>query len=93
LISERNYKYFSDVIPYKKFKNSAQTGIYSYTFSLYPLEDQNSGHLNFSNFDNTEITIKSDEEAFKKYGSYDLNICVKEYNILRIMSGLASTAW
>jgi len=93
LFAERDHRYFTDVIPYQKFKNSAPTGFYSYTFSLYPLEDQNSGHLNFSHFSNVELIVKSNEEAFKKYGSYNLNMCVKEYNILRIMSGLASTAW
>jgi len=93
LFAERDYRYFSDVIPYKKFKNSTPTGFYSYTFSLYPLEDQNSGHLNFSHFFNIELTVKSNQEAFSKYGSYNLNTCIKEYNILRIMSGLASTAW
>jgi len=93
LFAERDYRYFSDVLPYQKFKNSAPTGFYSYTFSLYPLEDQNSGHLNFSHFSNIELTVKSNQEAFKNYGSYNLNMCVKEYNILRIMSGLASTAW
>jgi hypothetical protein len=93
LFAERDYRYFSDVIPYNKFKNSLPTGFYSYTFSLYPLEDQNSGHLNFSHFSNVELIVKSNVEAFEKYGSYNLNTCIKEYNILRIMSGLASTAW
>jgi hypothetical protein len=93
LFAERDYRYFTDVIPYNKFKNSSPVGFYSYTFSLYPLEDQNSGHLNFTHFSNVELMIKSNVDAFKKYGSYNLNTCLKEYNILRIMSGLASTAW
>ena len=93
LFAERDYRYFTDVIPYTKFKNSLPTGFYSYTFSLYPLEDQNSGHLNFTHFSNIELIVKSNVESFKKHGSYNLNTLVKEYNILRIMSGLASTAW
>jgi len=93
LFAERDYRYFTDVIPYTKFKNTLPTGFYTYSFSLYPLEDQNSGHLNFTNFNDVELIIKSKLDAFDTHGPYNLNTVVKEYNILRIMSGLASTAW
>ena len=67
LFSEKDYSYFTDVIPYKKFKNSLPTGFYSYTFSLYPLEDQNSGHLNFTHFSNVELTVKSNVKSYNSF--------------------------
>ena len=65
------------------------SGDYTYTFSLYPLDNQHSGHLNFSNFDDTQIIVTSNINN----NPYILSTVVKEYNILRIMSGLSSLAW
>jgi hypothetical protein len=88
LFNRRDYIYFRDVIPYDKFENSLPTGYYVYTFSLYPLEDQPSGHQNFTNFDNTTIEVLANTNE-----AYSIDLMVKEYNILRIMSGLGSLAW
>ena len=91
LFAERDYTYFTNVIPYQKFKNSLPVGYYTYTFSLYPLDSQHSGHLNFTNFDDTHIIVTSN--AIIKSTPYILSTVVREYNILRIMSGLSSLAW
>ena len=91
LFAERDYTYFTDVVPYQKFKNSLPNGYYTYTFSLHPTEDQHSGHLNFSNFDDMVIKVKSN--PLVKSDPYSLSTVVKEYNILRIMSGHSSLAW
>ncbi len=91
LFAERDYTYFTDVIPYQKFKNSLPAGYYTYTFSLYPTEDQHSGHLNFSNFDDAVIKIKSN--PLVKSDPYGLTTITREYNILRFMSGHCSLAW
>lgn len=91
LFSERDYNYFTNVIPYNKFKNTLPTGYYTYTFSLYPTDDQHSGHLNFTNFDTSTIEIKSNEQVITE--PYKLDFIIKEYNILRIMSGMGSMGW
>ena len=91
LFAERDYTYFTDVVPYQKFKNSLPNGYYTYTFSLHPTEDQHSGHLNFSNFDDVVIKVKSN--SLVNTDQYSLSTVVKEYNILRIMSGHSSLAW
>lgn len=91
LFAERDYSYFTDVVPYQKFKNSLPAGYYTYTFSLYPLDDQYSGHLNFSNFDDMIIKVTSNPRV--KTDPYALSTVVREYNILRIMSGHSSLAW
>ena len=91
LFAERKATYFTNLIPTQKFKNSLPTGYYSYTFSLYPLEEQYSGHLNFTHFDDTIIKITSNDLVSSN--PYMINTIVKEYNILRIMSGIGSLAW
>jgi hypothetical protein len=93
LFGERDYSYFTDVIPYQKFFNSLPTGCYSYTFSLYPRDSQYSGHLNFSNFDDVVIKIKSTDKVDTSIDPYTLSIITREYNILRVMSGHSSLAW
>lgn len=91
LFAERDYTYFTDVVPYQKFKNSLPNGYYTYTFSLHPTDDQHSGHLNFSNFDDMVIKVKSN--SLVNSDPYSLSAVLKEYNILRIMSGHSSLAW
>jgi hypothetical protein len=91
LFSERNYSYYTNVIPYEKFKNYLPTGYYAYTFSLYPTDDQFSGHLNFTNLDDLVMNITSNNLVSEQ--QYNINTVIKEYNILRIMSGIGSMAW
>ena len=91
LFAERDYSYFTNVVSYQKFNNSLPTGYYVYTFSLYPLDKQYSGHLNFTNFDDIVIKITSNSLVLSE--QYKLSTIIKEYNILRVMSGLASLAW
>ena len=83
--------YFNNLIPYDKFKNSVPTGYYVYTFSLNPLDKQPNGHLNFSNLDNVILTLTNDQNINEE--PFNLKIIVKEYQILRLMSGLGALAW
>ena len=91
IFASRDQMYYNSVIPYTKFKNSLPTGYYTYSFSLFPLDDQPSGHLNFTNFDDITFIIKSDSNVNSK--PYILESVIKEYNILRVMSGIGSLAW
>jgi hypothetical protein len=91
LFTPRDYIYFQDIIPYQKFNNSLPYGYYTYTFSLFPNEMQPSGYLNFSHFDDISFNITSNSNVLNN--PYKLNIIVKEYNILRIMSGMGGLAW
>ena len=91
LFCELDNNYFNKIVPYKSFNNSLPTGYYVYTFSLYPTDSQPSGHLNFTNFDSTTITITSNINSSSDY--YNLDLLVKDYNIIRIMSGMGSLAW
>ena len=91
LFSPREWIYFNSVIPNQKFKNSLPMGYYVYSFSLYPNDEQYSGHLNFTNFDDIVFKITSEDRV--NVEPYNLHTLVKEYNILRIMSGMGSLAW
>jgi hypothetical protein len=87
LFSRRDNMYFNYVIPYIKFKNTLPVNYYVYSFSLNPLDEQFSGHQNFTNFDDSSITISSNSDIFEQY---DLQIIVKQYNVLKIISGIGN---
>jgi hypothetical protein len=83
--------YYNSVIPYQKFNSCPTKGYYTSSFSLFPCDKQPSGHLNFNNFDNIVLNITSDPNIVNE--PYNLSTVVKEYQVLRIMSGLGSLAW
>ncbi len=91
IFAARDQMYYNSAVPYTKFKNSLPTGYYTYSFSLFPLDDQPSGHLNFTNFDDITFIIDSDPNV--NTNPYLLETVIKEYNILRVMSGIGSLAW
>jgi hypothetical protein len=91
LFYNMSQEYYNLVIPYQKYYNSVPLGYYCYSFSLFPLEDQPSGHLNFNQIDNVTINLINNNNIINE--PYNLKIIVKEYQILRIMSGLGSLAW
>ncbi len=96
LFSKRDWSYFNSTIPVNKFKNSLPIGFHVYTFSLYPTDEQHSGHLNFSNFDDIVLKIESNPlivNGIRGPHPYILATVIKEYNILRVMSGFGSMAW
>jgi hypothetical protein len=96
LFSQRDWLYFNSVVPFTKFKNSLPTGYHVYTFSLFPTDDQHSGHLNFTNFDDIVLKVESNPLIINGVGGpypYVLSTIIKEYNILRVMSGFGSVAW
>ena len=80
--------YYNTLIPSEKFYNSISPNLYIYSFSLDPLNEQPSGHLNFTHFEDTSIIITSSINQ-----SFKVNISIKEYNILRVVSGIGSLAW
>jgi hypothetical protein len=91
LFKEINHTYFNKIIPYQKYFNSVDIGYHVYSFSLNPLDNQPSGHLNFSLFD--DIVLKSENNYQVVTKPVILKTIVREYNLLRIMSGLSSLAW
>lgn len=73
-----------------------QPGIYMYSFALRPEEHQPSGTCNFSRIDTATIvmnmsgSVTVDESTD---ATYDVRVYAVNYNILRIMSGMAGLAY
>jgi len=91
LFTPIDIKYFSKIVPYQKFFTSIDDGFYGYTFAMYPLENQPSGHLNFSLLDNIVINTTNNSQVVTN--PVILKTIVKEYQILRIMSGMCGLSW
>jgi len=97
--AERDGDYFNYVQPYQTFSNTPRDGINVYSFALTPEEHQPSGTCNFSRIDNATLTPtlgRTGSTDFKgEYLASDSNINVYafNYNVLRVMSGMAGLAY
>ena len=91
LFKPLNSSYFNSLVPYKKYLTTVDEGYYVYSFSLNPLEKQPSGHINFTMLDDIVINTVNNERTVDD--PFILKTCVREYQILRIMSGMGSLAW
>jgi hypothetical protein len=101
--------YYNVVQGYQYNTNSPNTGIYSYSFGIFPEELQPSGACNFSRFQGQTLQFDLDENMFyysnsdinptiseyKKYLYTDviLNLYAKGYNVIRINGGFSALAF
>jgi len=101
--------YFREYQPYQYFTNYSRNsgnefgGFYVYSFALKPEDPQPSGTLNFSRIDNTVLVM--DLNNYPQDGkpppegdpyvtnSYTFFSYAVNYNVLRIMSGMAGLAY
>lgn len=84
----RTAGYFNLVQPNDHFPSIPSTGIYVYSFALFPAEHQPSGSCNFSRIDNANLNMTLTTSSPLKMKLYAIN-----YNILRIMSGMGGVAY
>jgi hypothetical protein len=84
-------EYFNLVVPYQKYHNSIDLGFYGYSFAIYPNEKQPSGHINFTTLDDIVVNTTSDSRV--REDPYILKTSVREYQIIRIMSGMGALAF
>ena len=84
-------RYFNLVVPYQKYFNSVEQGYYAYSFALFPNDNQPSGHINFSTLDDIVINTTNNSQVIND--PFILKTTVREYQILRIMSGMGALAW
>jgi hypothetical protein len=73
-----------------------QPGIYSYSFALKPEEHQPSGTCNFSRIDTATLVLQLSGDCVVNQGNdatWDVRVYALNYNILRIMSGMAGLAY
>lgn len=83
---------------------SAGNGVYSYSFALKPEETQPSGTCNFSRIDTATIVMNMAGVSYSSsgypdfnddpdYNNWDVRVYAVNYNILRVMSGMAGLAY
>jgi hypothetical protein len=94
--------YFNYVQPYQHFSNTPADGVNVYSFALKPEDHQPSGSCNFSRIDNATLQLdygignrdnKNWRPAYAPGSSSLVNIYTMNYNVLRVMSGMAGTAY
>jgi len=100
----RDGYYFNYVQPFQHFSNTPADGINVYSFALKPEDHQPSGTCNFSRIDNATLQLdlgKYNAAAdssfintnFSSSSNSVVNIYTVNYNVLRVMSGMAGTAY
>ena len=93
----RDGYYFNYVQPFQHFSNTPADGINVYSFALKAEDHQPTGSCNFSRIDNATLQVdigqgNIDTKLPIQEGSL-CNIYTMNYNVLRVMSGMAGTAY
>jgi hypothetical protein len=91
--SEREGSYFDVVQPYQHHTRNPDTGINVYSFALKPEEHQPSGSCNFSRIDNAVLQLVLSAPTVSGVATAKVRVYAVNYNVLRIMSGMAGVAY
>ena len=102
--SKRDGAYFNYVMPWQCHTNTPCDGVNMFSFALNPEEHQPSGTCNMSRIDNATLNIdfittanvlSSTAVTSVVLGTFagKFNIYATNYNVLRIMSGMAGLAY
>ena len=97
----RGALYFRQWQPFISHTSIPNSNIYVYSFALRPEEHQPSGTCNFSRIDNATLELELNKDTVspvlptvsKPAGSSLLTIYARNYNVLRIMSGMGGLAY
>jgi len=91
--SEREGTYFDIVQPYQHHTRHPDTGINVYSFALRPEEHQPSGTCNFSRIDNAVLQLVLSSPTVSGTATAKVRVYAVNYNVLRVMSGMAGVAY
>ena len=91
--SEREGSYFDVVQPFQHHTRAPDTGINVYSFALRPEEHQPSGSCNFSRIDNAVLQLVLSSGAVAGTATAKVRVYAVNYNVLRVMSGMAGIAY
>jgi len=91
--SEREGSYFDVVQPFQHHTRNPDTGINVYSFALRPEEHQPSGSCNFSRIDNAVLQLVLSSGAVQGTATAKVRVYAVNYNVLRVMSGMAGVAY
>jgi hypothetical protein len=96
-LDKRYGNYYSRVQSYQHHTGqSPGIGVYSYSFAIKPEENQPSGTCNFSRIDTATIVMNFGDNAINKTTddlNWDVRVYAVNYNVLRVMSGMAGLAY
>jgi len=97
-LDARSGSYFNKVQPYQHHSGTVKNypGIYMYSFALKPEEHQPSGTCNFSRVDTATLVLDFSGDYIvdpERDAIWDIRVYAVNYNILRIMSGMAGLAY
>jgi len=101
---DRDGYYFNYVQPFQHFTHTPADGINVYSFALKAEDHQPTGSCNFSRIDNATLNVSvgyNNTNAnssiytanYLQGSSSVMNIYTINYNVLRVMSGMAGTAY
>ena len=91
--SEREGTYFDLVQPYQHHTRNPDSGINVYSFALRPEEHQPSGSCNFSRIDNATLQLVLSNATVGGTNTAKVRVYAVNYNVLRVMSGMAGLAY
>ena len=91
--SEREGTYFDQVQPWQHHTRAPDTGINVYSFALRPEEHQPSGTCNMSRIDNATLQLVVSNATVESTNTAKVRVYAKNYNVLRIMSGMGGLAY
>ena len=91
--SEREGSYFDVVQPFQHHTRNPDTGINVYSFALRPEEHQPSGSCNFSRIDNAVLQLVLSSATVSGTATAKVRVYAVNYNVLRVMSGMAGVAY
>jgi hypothetical protein len=88
-------EYYNYIQPYSYYNSIPSIGVNVYSFSLNPLEVQPSGSCNFSRIPkiSLEVNLLKNINDFVLNNELNLEIIGTNYNILRIIGGIAGLAY
>lgn len=97
-VDKYNGMYFNYLQPYNYHSNTPDNGINLYSFSLKPEEQQPTGSCNFSRINKAILNLWINPKMFytdngQKLTKLNLWVFAKNYNILRIISGIGGVAY
>ena len=85
--------YFSNVQSYQSHSHTPALGTNLYSFSFYPELIQPSGTINMTKIDDSFILSDIESEINSKKDWGKIHIYARNYNVLRVMSGLSGLAY
>jgi len=89
--SDYDKNFYTYVQALQHHKSVPPSGLFLYSFALFPMDSQPSGSCNFSKIDDISIDITVEPISYDK--PVTIKIFAISYNVLRIMNGIGGLAF